>query len=219
MTAPLLRACPSWAFTALLSAGLAPGAAAAADDLYAAAPPAGSAFVRLVNAQPGSAALDASIGGKSAGKVAFGEASAYVVVPQGDREADFAGKGKQGFAVAAGGFYTVALTPGGVVVVNDGTNTNLAKALVSLYNFSGKPTLDLKTADGATTVVAGVAGGTAGSRAVNPLTVGFVATSGADVLYTQPQVTLDRGAAYSLIVMGPPEKPTGAWVKSATKAN
>lgn len=208
-----------WGVAALFAVGLAPGFALAADDLYAPAPPAGSAFVRVVNAQPGSAALAATVGGKSAGAVAFGQASAYVVVPQGEREADFGGQKKQGFAVAAGGFYTVALTPNGVVVVNDGSNTNLAKALVSLYNFSGKPSLDLKTADGATTVVAGVASGAVGSRAVNPLTVGFVVMSGAELLTTQPPVPLDRGAAYSLIVMGPPEKPTGAWVKSATRAN
>jgi alginate O-acetyltransferase complex protein AlgF len=219
MTATAQDVSAAWGFAALFSTVFGSGLALAADDLYAPAPPAGSAFVRVVNAQPGSAALAATVGGKSAGNVAFGQASAYVVVPQGEREANFGGQKKQGFAVAAGGFYTVALTPTGVVVVNDGTNTNLAKALVSLYNFSGKPSLDLKTADGATTVVAGVASGAAGSRAVNPLTVGFVAMSGAELLYTQPSVTLDRGSAYSLIVMGPPEKPTGTWVKSATRAN
>ncbi|MFM2248238.1 MAG: hypothetical protein RL071_4313 [Pseudomonadota bacterium] len=194
------------------------GAAFAADDLYAAAPPAGSAFVRVVHAKPGAAAAPATVGGKSAGSVAFGQASAYIVVPQGEREAAVGGATSK-LTVAAGGFYTVALTASGVTVVADGTNSNLAKALLSVYNFSGKPTLDLKTADGAQTVVAGVAGGAAGSRAVNPLTTGLLVTSGAETVWTQPPVTLDRGAAYSLIVLGPPEKPSATWVKSSTKAN
>jgi alginate O-acetyltransferase complex protein AlgF len=194
------------------------GAAFAADDLYAAAPPAGSAFVRVVHAKPGAAAAAATVGGKSAGSVAFGQASAYIVVPQGEREAAVGGATSK-LTVAAGGFYTVALTASGVTVVADGTNSNLAKALLSVYNFSGKPTLDLKTADGAQTVVAGVAGGAAGSRAVNPLTTGLLVTSGAETVWTQPPVTLDRGAAYSLIVLGPPEKPSATWVKSSTKAN
>jgi alginate O-acetyltransferase complex protein AlgF len=194
------------------------GAAFAADDLYAAAPPAGSAVVRVVHAKPGAAAAPATVGGKSAGSVAFGQASAYIVVPQGEREAAVGGATSK-LTVAAGGFYTVALTASGVTVVADGTNSNLAKALLSVYNFSGKPTLDLKTADGAQTVVAGVAGGAAGSRAVNPLTTGLLVTSGAETVWTQPPVTLDRGAAYSLIVLGPPEKPSATWVKSSTKAN
>ena len=192
--------------------------AIAADDLYAAAPPAGSAFVRVVHAKPGAASLTASIGGKSAGSIGFGQASAYVVVPQGAREAALGGETTP-MTVAAGGFYTVALTPQGMVVVTDGTNSNLAKALISVYNFSGKPTLDLKTPDGAQTVVAGVAGGASGSRAVNPLTTGLLVTSGAETVWTQPPVTLDRGAAYSLIVLGPSTKPTATWVKSTTKAN
>ena len=91
-----------------------------AQQLYAPAPPANSAFVRVVGApaatletQPVTAAKDA--------------ASAYVVIPQGILTARV-GTASQKFTVVAGRFYSVVLLGGKLSLLTDQAADNKAKA-------------------------------------------------------------------------------------------
>ena len=167
-------------------------ATSSAQQLYAPAPPANSAFVRVVGApsatletQPVTAAKDA--------------ASAYVVIPQGSLTAK-AGGASQKFTVVAGKFYSVLLLGGKLSLLTDQAADNKAKALLTVYNLSSAAALDLKTADSKLSVVSGVKPGESGSRAVNGITVDLAAFSGTKTLGTLKAVKLERGNAYAVVV-------------------
>ncbi len=183
--------------------------AASAQDtgLYAPAPPANSAFVRVVNAP------EATLGTKAV-KGEAGKVSAYVVVPQGNVTAKI-GSATANLKVEAGKFYTAGVSGGKVVLLTDQGADNRAKAVLTVYNLSKNASIDLKTADGKTTVITGVKPGSSGSRAVNGITVDLSAFAGPKVVGTVSGVKLERGSGYALVV-----SDTGMTVtQSSTKTN
>jgi alginate O-acetyltransferase complex protein AlgF len=183
--------------------------------LYAPAPPADAAFVRVVHALESAPAVAVLVGDASFGDLAFGQASPYHVVIQGARVLS-AGDIKQDLTVVAGKFYTLAITANGVAILEDANSTNRAKALLSLYNLSDLATVDLKTADGKTEVLAGVTPGGQKSIEVNGITVDLAALSGGAEIQAFAGVKLERGAAYSVFVLGG-ATPSAVWVQSETK--
>jgi alginate O-acetyltransferase complex protein AlgF len=185
------------------------------DGLYAPAPPADAAFVRIIHALPEGPTLSATIDDTAYGEVSFAQASPYRVVPQGLRKV-VAGDVSQEIEVQAGKFYTLALMTKGVVVLEDASSTNRSKALLLLYNLSDLPTIDLKTADGKTDVLLGVTPETETSVEVNGITVDLAVSSQGQELQAFPRVSLERGAAYSAVVVGTAEAPTVIWVQSET---
>lgn len=167
-------------------------ATSSAQQLYAPAPPANSAFVRVIGApaatletQPVTAAKDA--------------VSAYVVIPQGSLTARV-GTVSQKFTVVAGKFYSVVLLGGKLSLLTDQAADNKAKALLTMYNLSSATALDLKTADGKLSVVRGVKPGESGSRAVNGITVDLAAFNETKTINTLKGVKLERGNAYAIVV-------------------
>jgi alginate O-acetyltransferase complex protein AlgF len=183
--------------------------------LYAPAPPADAAFVRVIHALPEAEAVSTTVGDTTYGELSFAQVSPYRVVLQGARTLT-AGNARQDLEVQAGKFYSLAITPSGVVVLEDGSSTNRAKALLLLYNLSDLPTVDLKTADGKTDVLLGVTPGTETSVEVNGITVDLAVSSEGNVLQEFPGVKLERGAAYSALVLGTAAAPTVIWVQSET---
>ncbi len=183
------------------------------EGLYAPAPPADAAFVRIINVSQDTLAL--TIGDMPYGDLAFTETSPYRVVIQGDRAIQ-AGLLSQEFSVEVGKFYTVAVTPDSITILEDKANENRAKALLSVYNLSDIETVDLKTADGATDVILGVAKGSESSIEVNGISVALGVFSNGQALHTFDEVSLERGAAYSTIVLGTADRPTVIWVQSET---
>ncbi|WP_425147587.1 alginate O-acetyltransferase AlgF [Deinococcus sp.] len=164
----------------------------AQQGLYEAAPPANSAFVRVLNA-PTSTLADKIVTAEK------GAASAYVVIPQGDFTAKV-GSASSKLKVEAGKFYSVVSSAAGLTLLTDQPADNKAKALLTVYNLSKSSTLDLKTADGKTAVVSGVKQGASGSRAVNGITVDLAAFGGGKTVGTIKGVRLERGNAYALVV-------------------
>lgn len=184
------------------------GVAAAQDEgLYAPAPPADAAFVRVLNAGAGEVTL--RLGDTDFEALAYGEVSPYRVVLQGTADLS-AGDVKETVALAAGRFYTVVLTDvlteettllgGAVTLLEDPTLENRARTLLLLYNVSAQP-VNLKTADGETDVIPDVAPGEHGSVEVNPISVAFGAFAGGAALTIFDEVQLGRGAAYSTFVL------------------
>ncbi|SMB80546.1 alginate O-acetyltransferase AlgF [Deinococcus hopiensis] len=170
------------------------GSLAAAEDngLYDPAPPANSAFVRVINAPAG------TLGGKAV-TADKGTASVYVVVPQGEFDAKVgAAAGK--LKVEAGKFYSVVPSGNRLVLLTDPAMESRAKALLVIYNLSKAASVDLKTADGKTTVVKGVKAGDSGNRAVNGVTVDLAAFAGDKALGTLKGVKLERGNTYAVVV-------------------
>jgi alginate O-acetyltransferase complex protein AlgF len=183
--------------------------------LYAPAPPADAAFVRVLHATPDAAPLSVTLGDTDFGEIAFAQTSPYRVVSQGVRGL-IAGDITRDLEVTAGKFYTVAVAPSGVLVLEDASSTNRAKALLSLYNLSDLASVDLKTADGKTEVLMGVASGAQKSIEVNGITVDLAASGDGAELQAFPGVKLERGAAYSVLVLGTASAPTVLWVQSET---
>ncbi|MGL4608594.1 MAG: alginate O-acetyltransferase AlgF [Trueperaceae bacterium] len=185
------------------------------NGLYAPAPPADAAFVRILHAAPDADAIRATVGAVSYDELGFGAASSYKVVLQGAQTLT-AGEVTSDLEVAAGKFYTLAITASGVMMLEDAVSTNRAKALVIMYNLTDIPSVDLKTADSTTEVLMGVAPGTQKSIEVNGITVDLVALSGDVELGAFPGTTLEREAAYSVFVLGTADAPQVVWVQSET---
>ncbi|GGN44059.1 alginate O-acetyltransferase AlgF [Deinococcus daejeonensis] len=167
---------------------------AAAQDtgLYAPAPPANSAFVRVLN-------TPAATVGTKAITAEKGAASAYIVIPQGDVTAKL-GTVSGKIKVEAGNFYSVFVQGGKLIALADDGAENRAKAMLIIYNLSKTASVDLKTADGKTTVITGVKPGTSGSRAVNGITVTLAAFNGTKTLGALKEMKLERGNAYAIVV-------------------
>ncbi|MCB9759859.1 MAG: alginate O-acetyltransferase AlgF [Alphaproteobacteria bacterium] len=201
----------------MIAALLLATSALAADGLYAPAPPPGSAFVRVVNATD-APTKGVAVAGKPLGALEPGACSPYVVVPEGARSAALGGGLKASVEVHGGAFYTIGVLPGPQqLVLEDATNPNLARARVTLYNLSGAPSVDLKLADGAQTVVAGVAPGETGHRVVNPVSADLAVFAGDAPVETFTGLHLERGAAYSVFVTGAPGALSASWVVDETR--
>ena len=164
--------------------------------LYAPAPPADSAFIRFINA--GAIPLSATLGTKSA-SVAKNAISGYMVVPQGNVKAS-SGVTTAGLAVIAGKFYSVVWDGKTFKLMTDSSADDRAKALLTVYNLSSVPALDLKTADGKLAVISGVKPGESASRAVNGITVDLGTFGGTKSVATFKHVVLERGNAYAIVV-------------------
>lgn len=207
----------SFRFAALLAAALlAPSRALAQDSLYDPAPPADSAFVRVVNA--GAEPLSADVGGRDFGRLEARAASPYRVVPKGTRRLR-AGGADVPFDFRAGEFYTLAVfREGPPLLLKDSANLSRAKALVAVYNLTGDDVVDLKTADGAVAVVEKVPARAVKSRLVNGVPVDFAAyCAKAGPSAPLKSLQLERGGAYSLFVFAGAGRAEPVWLKNTTK--
>lgn len=181
-----------------------PSTASANDEgLYDPLPPAGAAFVRLLNT--GAESADFKAGGKTFSKVTEGSVSPYYVVKSGN---------VGNTPVVAGTFYTLHADK----TLTDPAITDPSKALLLLYNFSTTETLSLKTADGKIAIIDSVAKGANGSRAINPRKVPMALFAGDQKLADVSSEGMERGRAYSIFVWN---DANGAlktlWSKSVTK--
>ena len=173
------------------------GWATAQDEgLYAPAPPADAAFVRVLSTRADDVAP--ALGETSFGTLSYGSVSPYRVVLQGAADLS-AGSVTDTLKLQAGRFYTV-IVGDAASLIEDPTLENRAQTLLLLYNTSAKP-VNLKTADGSTDVIPDVAPGEVGSIPVNPISVAFGAFSGSTALTTFDTVQLERSAAYSTFVL------------------
>jgi alginate O-acetyltransferase complex protein AlgF len=181
-----------------------------AQGLYDPEPPANSAFVRVINA--GSGEVKAGIDAVAYGAVAGQNASAYRVIPQGAHKLA-AGAANKEVSVLAKRFYSVIVNGSDVQVLEDPANPGQTKAGLAIYNLSKIASIALKTDDGKTTVVDGVAPGTVKSQAVNAIKVGLAAFNGSSKIASFPAVQLERGSTYSTIVFS---ETKAVWVRSST---
>jgi alginate O-acetyltransferase complex protein AlgF len=181
-----------------------------AQGLYDPEPPANSAFVRVINA--GTGEVKAGIDAVAYGAVAGQNASAYRVIPQGAHKLA-AGAANKEVNVLAKRFYSVIVNGSDVQVLEDPANPGQTKAGLAIYNLSKISSIALKTDDGKTTVVDGVAPGTVKSQSVNAIKVGLAAFNGTSKIASFPAVQLESGSTYSTIVFS---ESKAVWVRSST---
>lgn len=191
-------------------------------QLYAARPPAGSSFVRVVN--PGAAPMRAQIAGGPA-QTLSGEkvASTYAIV-KGNEAFPIVIDGKPAgtLQVAPDTFNTlVPRRDGGKVaftVLTDagGTQDGL-KAELRFYNLSAKCAAGrLSVSPSGTTLFDGVAQGASVARAINPVKATLVSACGTVATKTLALPALEPGDHYSLFLVGTDAAPVLRGQLSAT---
>lgn len=201
------------ALVMMLLSGPVPVSQAGEGGLYDPAPPPGSAYLRLINV--GDAPAELKLGGKPFVTAPAGAASAYIVTPQGSKALDVKGRSET-VQLEAGKFYSYVV-PGKAALIVDPALSNRAKAMVRLYNLTDRAELSLKTADGKVALIEGVATATAADRLVNEAKLALGVYAGPDKLASTPDVSIRRGAAYSVLAYGSAGKVKTAWVESATR--
>ena len=191
--------------------------AAANKSVYGPEVPGDSAFVRIVNAAAGSAKLSAELGATTWEPLGFAEASAYKPVTP-DIYSFTAGGREVEIIPGSGRYYTVAVLPKDIVVLEDPAHTDPARAQLFLYNFSALPRVELATADGKTTVIPAVRPGSSGLAVVNAVAAKLAVRSGGAQLKAIGDLGLARGSSFSVFVLGEAGSATVFTLKAAVKA-
>ncbi len=172
----------------------------AGNGLYGDAAPDDAAFVRVVNAG----------GEETVGPVWIGAAeytgleplsvSAYrPVAPEihqvmlGDHTAELIAR--------AGDYYTVVYHPDGLAVLEDTEHTRPDRAQIIVYNFSQHEELELRTAEGETTVVPAVPESEARDVAVNPVPIELALFAEGEPVEQIGDLGLARGQSYAVFAV------------------
>lgn len=193
-------------------------------QLYAARPPAGSAFVRVVN--PGAATLAVAPGNGATQQVGpASRATRYAIVEGGKPfTVRVAGQARTQPAVAAGSFTTLVLDPAGVtrplrVIADGGGSTDALKAEIRFYNLASScPQAKLAMADNGPVVFNAVPAGNGVARAINPVKARLVAGCGGKDSVAFELPGLQPGDRYSLFLTGSASAPVLQGQPSSTDA-
>jgi alginate O-acetyltransferase complex protein AlgF len=191
--------------------------AAANKSVYGPEVPGDASFVRIVNGVPGSAKLSAELGATTWEPLGFAEASAYKPVTP-DIYSFAAGGREVEIIPGAGRYYTIAVLPKDIVVLEDPAHTDPARAQLFLYNFSSLPRVELATADGKTTVIPAVRQNASGLAVVNAVAAKLAVRSGGTQLKAIGDLGLARGSSFSVFVLGGAASPAVFALKAAVKA-
>jgi alginate O-acetyltransferase complex protein AlgF len=172
------------------------------DGLYDPAPPANSAFLRIISAAT-AAVVDGAIAGEA---VDFGEAnvSSYVVVPGGKSAVEVGGAsgevdcptGKYCSAV-----FDVAGDANPILIVDEILD-NPAKSGLHFYNLTDQSELTLFAPEQAVEIFKSVPKGGMQFRKVGAVTVSFTVKSGSNEVAKIDNVPLKRRTGHSIIVRG-----------------
>lgn len=197
-----------WMMAALLVMSF---ATAHAEDggLYGPSAPPGSAFIRVFNATD-QADLEAKVGNEVLSDIPAWSASEFVFVPAGTHRL-VAGSADQSVTLLADRYYTAVAGSGPVQLLDNDNYGNRLKALLILYNLTGDSGLSLRTQDGKTVVIPEVMSKAFGKREVNPARVQLALFKGDQRVADAPPVSLARGQAFSLFVVGEPAAPRLVW--------
>lgn len=177
-------------------------------QLYAPRPPAGSAFVRVL--QPSAGGVQVQVGHNPAQQLAAGQlASSYNVVKGGEPfTVLIAGKSAGTLSVAADSYQSLVLHDGKLQVLDDSAASDDAlKAELRFYNLaSACPAGQLQVQAGPT-LFADVAPQTSQARAINPVSATLTAGCGAAQAKPLPLPQLQPGDHYALFLTGSAEQP------------
>lgn len=196
-------------------AGL-PVSAQGHQSVYGPSAPGDSAFVRVLSLLPDPVRV--SLGATRIGPLAASTISPYrPVVP--DIYLVRAGGKELEVVPKSGMWLTIACTPKGIILFDDPPHTDLARAQVFLYNLTSLPSLDLRTADGKTTVLAGVKSGASAQVVVNALTVSLALYSGTALVKQVGTLALQRGSSFSVFALGQGTSVSVLTVKADVKVD
>lgn len=195
----------------LLAAAVLAAASVRADDegVYGPAAPPDSAYLRVFNAT-GESELDARIADEALSDIGAYSATDFVSVPPGQHTFRI-GRHSEKLTLRKNLYYTAALAPDGVRLLENTRYENRLKALLILYNLLDDATLSLQTQDGKTPVIDAVRPRTYGTREVNAVKAGLAVYEGGQRVADVPPIALERGRAFSLFIAGRRERPVVTW--------
>ncbi len=165
-------------------------------DLYGPETPQDVAWVRVLNAGQQSATV--SVGGSEVSLEPL-VASPYLSIEPGAFAVQVEGQSLEVQAEAEQ-FLTVALLPGGPVVVADPALMDVSRGLLGLMNLSSLPSLSLLTPDGEL-VVEGVAPGEARAVSIGPAQTALEVSDGEAALASLDAHVFERSQAYTVVAL------------------
>jgi alginate O-acetyltransferase complex protein AlgF len=175
--------------------------ASAQQSVYGPDVPGDTAFVRFVNAIPGSPPQSFELGATSFDPLAYAAVSPYKPVTPDIYQLE-ASDNQLEIIPESGAYYTILCTPKGLTALKDPTHVDAARAQLFLYNVSGFASLDLKTADGKTGVIVGVKPNASGVKVVNAVSASLAVWNGSTRVAALGNVGLTRGSSFSVFVIG-----------------
>jgi alginate O-acetyltransferase complex protein AlgF len=187
---------------AVLLTGISSHAAQAVDvELYDPAPPANSAFVRVINGDTTGASATPRLGDTNYGALAAPAVSGYRAIPAGE-QAFSAGGIKMSYTVEAGKYYSILLkSVHAALFKEDALLANPAKARIYFYNLSdavGSVVAPAQKAD----VLKDIASNKGESREINALTLDLEVKAAGASVQVFPKVVLKRREGTSLLLTG-----------------
>jgi alginate O-acetyltransferase complex protein AlgF len=201
---------------AFAAVGVTAANAAGDDALYDPAPPANSAFVRVIDAR-GEGNLQVTVGNAAVTVPASG-VSPYVVVPQGPQDVVLSTATSK-VTLAAGKYYTIALFVGGAsepTLLEDAILANPAKSGIYVYNFSDAPSIKLFAPKPKVAVVDGLQPGASMFKSVNAVTVDLALMDGDKTLAEFDALDLKRRAGVTFVAFGAGDAKKGVMVANQT---
>lgn len=175
-----------------------------ADDaeLYDPAPPADSAFVRVINASSEGGGAKAVIGGVGYGEVSYPSISSYHIVKGGEHKITI-GDASKNITVDAGTYATIALTNSDKIkIIKDELLSNPSKARVYFYNFSDATIGAVYAPEHSADILGNVAPDEGLSREVNALKLKLQVKAGDTVAHEFADVQLKRRTGTSFLLVG-----------------
>lgn len=185
------------------------------EALYDPAAPAGSAFVRFINAGQDEIFQAPTVSGKTYEKVGFHGVSPYYPVKAGKIAAGLGGA-MSTEKIESGAFYTVILNGVTLSTIKDEPITDVTKAMILFYNLSTRPNLSLKTEDGKVEIVAATEPGKSGFRAINPVPVKTAVYDGEIKVTDIGEAALKRNESTAMILFQGADQMLKASVVQAT---
>lgn len=190
--------------------------AAAPGSVYGPSAPGDSAFVRVINALTTVPSLRVDLGATRFQDIPYASVSAYRPVVPDVYLVRVAGVELEVIAKTRT-YYTVACTPSGILLFEDATHTDPARAQIFLYNLTPLDPIDLKTADGKTSVIRAVHPETSDVKVVNAVTVSLAVYNGTTRLGAPASLALKRGSSFSIFAVGEAGKATVFVAKAEVK--
>lgn len=169
-------------------------------SVYGPQAPGDVAFVRVVNAIAGKTPVQVDLGATRYDQLGFAEVSPYRPVVPDIYQIRAAGH-EQEIIPKSGRYYTIVCAPKGIHVLEDVAHTDPARAQLFLYNVSSLPRVDLKTADGKTSVIYDVLPHKSGQVVVNAIAVAFAVFSDGALVGEVGDPGLERGSSFSVFVL------------------
>ena len=187
------------AFTLTLAVSVALPALAQDGGLYEDVPDPNASFVRIVGANVTSAVVDST---------AFGDlpsgVSGYVVVPQPGEISITDGVDETKVTVEAGKYYSFVVGADGTkTLIAEDISSSPAQAVVTVFNLSDKPAVDLFVPAASAVAVKDVGMNSSSSVALKaPLTLDFEVREGDTVLASLAGVDLQRRGGVAVVFRG-----------------